>query len=92
MARPDERGDPRRRGRVPSSRYDDYETKRKACALSGVPLYLVIDPETPSLTLFARPDDGGYLQATPVPAGGRLSLPDPFGITLDTSTMPTGKP
>jgi Uma2 family endonuclease len=75
----------------PSSRYDDYETKRKACALSGVPLYLVIDPDTPSLTLFTQPGDGGYSQATPIPAGGRLALPAPIEITLDTTTMPVGK-
>lgn len=75
----------------PSSRHDDYETKRKACALNEVPLYLVIDPDVPSLTLFSQPGDGGYLQATPIPAGGILSLPAPFEITLDTATMPVGK-
>ncbi|MGI5225659.1 Uma2 family endonuclease [Actinoallomurus sp. CA-142502] len=75
----------------PSSRYDDYETKRKSCAVNGVPLYLIIDPDTPSLTLFSQPGDGGYLQATPIPVGGALSLPAPFEITLDTTTMPRRK-
>jgi Uma2 family endonuclease len=75
----------------PSSRHDDYETKRKACALNGVPLYLVIDPDAPSLTLFSQPGDGGYLQATPVAAGGTLAIPAPLEIVLDTATMPMTK-
>lgn len=72
----------------PSSRYDDYETKRNACGLSGIPFYLVIDPETPSLTLFTQPDEKGYQQATPIPTGGRLTLPSPFDLLLDTTDMP----
>lgn len=71
-----------------SSRHDDYETKRKACGLSRVPLYLVIDPEAASLTLYSLPGEEGYRQATPLPAGGRLDLPEPLGFTLDTAEMP----
>ncbi|GLY74458.1 hypothetical protein [Actinoallomurus iriomotensis] len=35
--------------------------------------------------------ESGYLQATPIPVGGALSLPAPFEITLDTTTMPRRK-
>jgi Uma2 family endonuclease len=71
-----------------SSRHDDYKTKRDACALSRIPLYLVIDPETSSLTLFSLPGEEGYRQVTPLPAGGRIDLPEPLGFTLDTAEMP----
>lgn len=72
----------------PSSRHDDYKTKRRACALNHIPLYLVIDPEASSLTLYSLPGEEGYRQVTPLPAGGRLDLPEPLGFALDTAEMP----
>lgn len=72
----------------PSSRRDDYEVKRRGCALSEVPLYLVVDPETRVATLFSEPSRRGYLAAATVPVGGKLILPDPLEVTLDTATMP----
>jgi Uma2 family endonuclease len=72
----------------PSSRRDDYEVKRAGCALSEIPLYLVIDPRESMITLFAGPSPRGYLRSEAVVIGGELDLPEPFGITLDTATMP----
>ena len=72
----------------PSSRRDDYEVKRTGCALSEIPLYLVIDPRESMITLFAGPSPRGYLRSEAVVIGDKLDLPEPFGITLDTATMP----
>lgn len=72
----------------PSSRRDDYEVKKAGCARSGVPLYLVIDPHESMVALFAGPSPRGYLRSEAVAFGDKLALPEPFGITLDTATMP----
>jgi Uma2 family endonuclease len=75
----------------PSSRRDDHETKRDAYARSRVPVYLVIDPRDAKITLYSGPGPDGYARTTTVPVGDKLDLPEPFGITLDTGTMP-GRP
>lgn len=71
-----------------SSRRDDYEVKRAGCALSEIPLYLIIDPHVGMITLFAGPSPRGYLRSSAIPIGDKLDLPEPFEITLDTATMP----
>mgnify|MGYP001252445667 CR=1 FL=1 len=75
----------------PSSRHDDYETKRDAYARSEIPLYLIVDPREARVTLHAGPGPDGYSRMTTVPIGDKLDLPEPFGITVDTGTMP-GRP
>jgi Uma2 family endonuclease len=72
----------------PSSRRDDYEDKRESCAQNGIPMYLIVDPFDATLTLCTEPSDTGYRLIHIVDAGGKLDLPEPFGITLDTSTIP----
>jgi Uma2 family endonuclease len=72
----------------PSSRRDDYEVKRAACALSEIPLYLIVDPRESMMMLFAGPSPRRYLRSVAVPIGDKLDLPEPFGIVLDTATMP----
>jgi Uma2 family endonuclease len=73
-----------------SSIRDDRELKPRACALSGVPLYLLIDrfTEPLSVTLLSQPGPDGYITSTTVRQGNKLALPEPFGITLDTATLP----
>jgi Uma2 family endonuclease len=68
----------------------DREVKPRLCALAGVPLYLLVDRFTDplSVTLYSEPGDEGYATITTVGTGEKLQLPDPFGITLDTSTLP----
>lgn len=71
-----------------SSRHDDYEIKRRGCALSAIPLYLVIDPEAAVATLYSDPGEHGYLATATTPIGDPLTLPAPLDATLDTATMP----
>jgi Uma2 family endonuclease len=75
----------------PSSRRDDYEVKRIGCARSDVPIYLVIDPRESMITMFAGPSRRGYLRSEALAFGDKLTLPEPFGITLDTTMMPRGQ-
>ncbi|HEX6471725.1 MAG TPA: Uma2 family endonuclease [Streptosporangiaceae bacterium] len=73
----------------PSSEEDDYEIKPAEYARAGVPLMLVIDPESdePTVTLFSGPADHGYANKLTVVAGDQLALPEPFDIKLDTAAL-----
>lgn len=72
---------------------DDRTKKYRAYARAQVPMYLLIDrydTRGPMATLFTEPQDGAYEQSEPVPFGKPLTLPEPFGVTIDTSVFPGG--
>ena len=64
--------------------------KPRACALAGIPLYLLVDRFTKPVTvsLYSEPGEDGYGEVTTVTAGEKLHLPAPFNLTLDTSSLP----
>jgi Uma2 family endonuclease len=73
-----------------SSIREDREVKPRACALAGIPLYVLVDRFTTPLTvsLLSEPGPNGYATASTVQLGGKLNIPVPFDVTLDTSTLP----
>lgn len=73
-----------------SSIHQDREVKPEACALVGIPLYLLVDRFTEPLTisLASQPGANGYGVYTTVDMGQKLHIPAPFDLTLDTSTLP----
>lgn len=72
----------------PNSRRTDYEDKWASFSGNAIPIYLIIDPFEVTLTLCTEPGDQGYRTIHSLDVGGKLELPEPFGITLDTATMP----
>ncbi|AJC56377.1 MULTISPECIES: Uma2 family endonuclease [Streptomyces] len=65
--------------------------KRVGYASAGVPLYLLFDlwaPAGPVITLYGEPTDDAYQVLQTVKFGDELTLPAPFGLTLDTGTFP----
>ena len=68
------------------------ETVRDRCAVAGIPLYLRIDAAAtpPTLSLYTAPENDEYQGLTRIVAGDELRLPHPFGISLDTTTLPLG--
>ncbi|MFF3909432.1 Uma2 family endonuclease [Streptomyces sp. NPDC001848] len=50
---------------------------------ADIPVYLLIDRDTHTVTVFSEPKDGRYLQAPSYPWGSQVDLPDPVGFTLD---------
>jgi Uma2 family endonuclease len=74
----------------PSSIRRDREVKPRACALAGIPLYLLVDRFTKPVTisLHSEPGASGYARVKTVTAGEKLRLPAPFDLTLDTSSLP----
>jgi Uma2 family endonuclease len=62
----------------------DRETKRRCYARGDIPLYLLVDRESSSVTLFSDPENEDYRQVLTVPFGKPLPLPEPFGFDLET--------
>jgi Uma2 family endonuclease len=73
-----------------SSIRDDREVKPLACALAGVPVYLLADRFTSPATLsvYAVPGADGYATRQTVVFGAEITIPAPVGLTLDTSSLP----
>lgn len=65
----------------------DRETKRRCYARGGIPLYLLVDREASSLTLFSEADGSDYLQQRTIHFGKILPLPEPFAFDLDTAAF-----
>ncbi|RNG25106.1 Uma2 family endonuclease [Streptomyces botrytidirepellens] len=60
--------------------------KRRRYAEYGAPLYLLVDRQERTCTLYAAPGPLGYTKVDgPHPFGTSLALPEPFGLELDTS-------
>ncbi|MFJ5785623.1 Uma2 family endonuclease [Streptomyces hydrogenans] len=66
----------------------DRVVKRERYAEYNAPLYLVVDRQGQSVTLFSEPGTLGYTRVDgPHPFGTVLTLPEPFGLDLDTSDL-----
>ncbi|WP_086832480.1 Uma2 family endonuclease [Streptomyces sp. NRRL B-24572] len=71
---------------VTSRRADvDRDVKRRCYARSGIPLYLLVDRDTSTVTLFTDPENGDYREHHGVPFGKPLPLPAPFAFDLETA-------
>ncbi|WP_372410214.1 Uma2 family endonuclease [Streptomyces luteireticuli] len=65
---------------------NDRIVKRRRYAEYGAPLYLLVDRQERSCTLFSEPGELGYTKADgPRPFGTPVRLPEPFELDLDTS-------
>ncbi|WP_328376731.1 Uma2 family endonuclease [Streptomyces sp. NBC_00440] len=63
----------------------DREGKRRCYARGAIPLYLLVDREESSVTLFSDPEADDYRQHCTIPFGKSLALPEPFGFELETA-------
>ncbi|GHD83740.1 Uma2 family endonuclease [Streptomyces naganishii] len=63
----------------------DRETKRRCYARGGIPLYLLVDREASSVTLFSQPENDDYRRLCTLPFGKPLTLPEPFAFDLETA-------
>ncbi len=63
--------------------------KPAAYGQSGIPLYLLIDRDSYTLTVHSSPDRqvGGYRDIRTGKFGEKVLLPDPIGIELDTEIL-----
>lgn len=63
----------------------DREAKRHCYARGSIPLYLLVDREKSSLTLFSDPGNADYREAHTLPFGKSTDLPAPFSFSLETA-------
>ncbi|MEV7089611.1 Uma2 family endonuclease [Streptomyces sp. NPDC093085] len=69
----------------PSTRDVDLVDKVESYGRAGVPVYLLLDMEEDSATVYWSPTSRGYASHLTVPFGKELRLPAPFGCVLDTT-------
>ncbi|WP_234542749.1 Uma2 family endonuclease [Streptomyces shenzhenensis] len=66
----------------------DRVEKPQAYAEAGIPVYLLIDRDNLSILVHSDPDpEDGYRDIHVVKLGGKVTLPDPVGIELDTAEL-----
>ncbi|GAA3800129.1 Uma2 family endonuclease [Streptomyces coacervatus] len=66
----------------------DRVEKPRAYAEAGIPVYLLIDRDSLSILVHSDPDpEDGYRDIHVVRLGGKVTLPDPVGIELDTEDL-----
>ncbi|HET6358275.1 Uma2 family endonuclease [Streptomyces sp.] len=65
----------------------DRIEKRDGYAQASIPVYLLIDRDDDTLTVFSEPRNGTYQQKPSYKYGDAVPLPDPVGITLDTEKL-----
>lgn len=71
--------------------HHDRTAKAVGYAEAGVPLYLLVDgsaPGGPTVTLYGEPKEGVYRLLRAGKFGERITLPEPFGLELDTGEFP----
>ncbi|MFE1894059.1 Uma2 family endonuclease [Streptomyces microflavus] len=71
----------------------DRVSKVNGYAKAGVELFLLLDPwhsGRPTATLHGEPEGGTYRVLETVEYGGKISLPEPFALDLDTGVFPVG--
>ncbi|MEU1304881.1 Uma2 family endonuclease [Streptomyces shenzhenensis] len=72
----------------------DRVTKAAAYATAGIPLYLLVDrwaPGGPTVTLYGEPKGEVYRVLSAVKFGDPVTLPEPFGVTIDTGEFPAAR-
>ncbi|MER8186092.1 Uma2 family endonuclease [Kitasatospora sp. NPDC094015] len=70
----------------PSNGDTDRTAKRRRYAQFRAPVYLLVDRQERSCTLFSEPGELGYTRVEgPYPFGRAVRLPAPFGVELDTA-------
>ncbi|OEU95770.1 Uma2 family endonuclease [Streptomyces oceani] len=65
----------------------DRREKRDGYAAAGIPVYLLIDRESCTLTTYSEPAHGTYQSRRSAAYGELVELPEPVGITLETEKL-----
>ncbi|MFE3638235.1 Uma2 family endonuclease [Streptomyces sp. NPDC059168] len=65
----------------------DRGARRRRPARAGIPLYLLVDREASSLTLFGEPGSDDYRRHGTLPFGRPPALPESFALDLETSEL-----
>ncbi|MCZ7460382.1 Uma2 family endonuclease [Streptomyces sp. WMMC940] len=70
-----------------ATRLVDWQDKVPVYGRAGVPVYLLLDMQEQTATVFWEPSAKGYLARRTAPFGEKPEIPDPFGCELDTGVF-----
>ncbi|MFD3307753.1 Uma2 family endonuclease [Streptomyces sp. NPDC058656] len=65
----------------------DRIEKPDGYAAAGIPVYLLIDRDDCSVTVFTDPENGRYRRQVKEPFGASVKIPTPVGLTLETEEL-----
>ncbi|WP_405826423.1 Uma2 family endonuclease [Streptomyces sp. NBC_01390] len=65
----------------------DRVDKPDGYAAAGIPVYLLIDRDDCSVTVFTHPEGGRYRQQVNKPFGSTVEIPAPVNLALDTEPL-----
>lgn len=65
----------------------DRHEKRDGYAAAGIPVYLLIDRDACTVTVYSEPKNGKYPVRVSHPYGAVVEIPAPVGITLKTEKL-----
>ncbi|MFC5719003.1 Uma2 family endonuclease [Streptomyces gamaensis] len=65
----------------------DRHDKRDGYAEAGIPVYLLVDRDDRSVTVYSDPQGGKYRSIENRPYGAAVKLPEPVGLTLETEEL-----
>ncbi len=65
----------------------DRAEKPDGYAAAGIAVYVLVDRDQDSVTVYADPEGGVYRSATTRAFGALVELPDPVAITLETEKL-----
>jgi Uma2 family endonuclease len=71
----------------PSNPENDWAGKLRDYPIMGIPLYLIVDAQQKTVTLFQEIDAGRYRMREDADFGQAIHVPAPFNFTLDTSGL-----
>ncbi|GAA2335123.1 Uma2 family endonuclease [Streptomyces cuspidosporus] len=70
-----------------ATRANDLSDKAEVYGKSGVPVYLLLDMQNETTTVFWTPSSRGYVSHLTVPFGEKVHIPAPFDCELDTASF-----
>ncbi|HTK61499.1 MAG TPA: Uma2 family endonuclease [Pseudonocardia sp.] len=70
-----------------STRGHDWGDKLEAYGKAGVPVYLLVDMQKETISVFSAPSSHGYQARATVEFGQKIHVPEPFDFTLDTASF-----
>jgi Uma2 family endonuclease len=65
----------------------DRHEKRDGYAAAGIPVYLLVDRDACTVTVYSEPKNGKYPVRVSHPYGAVVEIPAPVGITLKTEEL-----
>ncbi|MDK1473080.1 Uma2 family endonuclease [Streptomyces sp. 549] len=65
----------------------DRTEKRDGYAAAGIPVYLLVDREACTVTVYSEPQDGTYRRRATQPYGEVVEVPAPVSVTLHTAKL-----